>query len=60
MMEPFSQSERERDRERERDTTGKDAFNWWKKSPPHNAIMLGAFTKIGIDSAQGYVAAVYA
>jgi len=33
------------------DTTGQDAFNKWKGSPPYNAIMLGAFTKIGLGSA---------
>lgn len=37
-----------------------DCFNAWKKSPPHNAIMLQpSLSKIGIGIANGYVTAQY-
>lgn len=35
------------------------AFNSWKQSPPHNAIMLGSHNKIGIGLKLGNVTAVY-
>lgn len=40
------------------------AFNGWRKSPPHNAAMLGDFTDLGVARAQGpggwYWTAVFA